>query len=54
VLGAWVVTRYDDALQAFRDPPLGGDRTRFLIDGQLGARDRGVLKDFERIERNDD
>jgi pimeloyl-[acyl-carrier protein] synthase len=50
-LGAWLVTRYDDVVRGFRDSRLGGDRTRFLIDGQLGARDRGVVKDFERIER---
>jgi cytochrome P450 len=36
---------------AFRDSRLGADRTRFLIDGQLGATDRDVVKDFERIER---
>jgi cytochrome P450 PksS len=50
-LGAWIATRYDDVVGAFRDTRLGGDRTRFLIDGQLGAMDRGVVKDFERIER---
>jgi cytochrome P450 PksS len=50
-LGAWIVTRYDDVVQGFRDPRLAGDRTRFLIEGQLGARDRSVVKDFERIER---
>jgi cytochrome P450 len=50
-LGAWVVTRYDDVVGAFRDARLGGDRTRFLIDGQLGTRDRGVVRDFERVER---
>jgi cytochrome P450 len=50
-LGAWVVTRYDHVLQGFRDARLGGDRTTFLIDGQLGPRDRAVVKDFERIER---
>jgi cytochrome P450 len=50
-LGAWIVTRYDDVVGAFRDTRLGGDRTRLLIDGQLGAMDRGVVKDFERIER---
>ena len=33
--GAWIVTRYGDVVQGFRDPRLGGDRTRFLIDGQL-------------------
>jgi cytochrome P450 len=50
-LGAWLVTRYDDVARGFRDARLGGDRTRLLIDGQLGARDRGLVKDFERIER---
>jgi cytochrome P450 PksS len=50
-LGAWLVTRYDLVVQGFRDPRLGGDRTRFLIDGQLGSRDRAVVKDFERIEQ---
>jgi cytochrome P450 len=50
-LGAWLVTRYDHVVQAFRDTRLGGDRIRFLIDGQLGARERGVVQDFERIER---
>jgi cytochrome P450 len=50
-LGAWIVTCYDQVVEAFRDPRLGGDRTRFLIDGQLGARDRTIVKDFERIER---
>jgi cytochrome P450 len=50
-LGAWLVTRYDHVVQAFRDTRLGGDRIRFLIDGQLGARGRGVVPDFERIER---
>jgi cytochrome P450 PksS len=50
-LGAWLVTRYDHVVQGFRDARLGGDRTKFLIDGQLGARERGVVQDFERIER---
>jgi cytochrome P450 len=50
-LSAWIVTRYEDVVQGFRAPRLGGDRTRFLIDGQLGTRDRSVIKDFERIER---
>src|SRR5262249_40185851 len=50
-LGAWIVTRYDDVVGAFRDPRLGGDRTRFLLEGQLGARDRVIVRDFERIER---
>jgi cytochrome P450 PksS len=50
-LGAWLVARYDDVVQGLRDPRLAGDRARFLIDGQLGATDRGVVKDFERIER---
>jgi cytochrome P450 PksS len=50
-LGAWLVTRYDDVLRGFRDDRLAGDRTRFLFDGQLGARDRGIVKDFEHIER---
>jgi cytochrome P450 len=50
-LGAWLVTRYDDVVRGFRDSRLGGDQPRFLIDGQLGARDRGFVKDFERVER---
>jgi len=50
-LGAWLATRYDHVVQGFRDPRLGGDRTRLLIDGQLGAGGRGAVKDFERIER---
>src|SRR5262249_28325522 len=44
-------TRYADVVGAFRDTRLQGDRTKFLIDAQLGARDRNVVKDFERIER---
>ena len=48
-LRAWLVTRYDDVLQAFHDARLGGDRPRFFM-GQLAATDRGVLEDFERIE----
>jgi cytochrome P450 PksS len=50
-LGAWLVTRYDHVVSCFRDPRLAGDRTRFLIDGQLGTSDRGLVLDFERIER---
>jgi cytochrome P450 PksS len=50
-LRAWLVTRYDDVVQGFRDTRLAGNRTRFLISGQLGARDRSVVQDFERIER---
>jgi cytochrome P450 PksS len=50
-LEAWIVTRYDHVVGGLRDTRLGGDRTRFLIDGQLGAHDRGVVGDFERIER---
>jgi cytochrome P450 len=50
-LGAWLVTRYDDVVQGFRDHRLGGDRTKFLIDSQLGGKDRGLVKDFERVER---
>jgi cytochrome P450 PksS len=50
-LSAWLVARYDDVVRVFRDPRLGGDRTRFLIDGQLGVGGRGIVPDFERIER---
>jgi cytochrome P450 PksS len=50
-LGAWLVTRYEHVVQGFCDSRLGGDRTRFLIDSQLGAVDRALVKDFERIER---
>jgi cytochrome P450 PksS len=50
-LRAWLVTRYDAVVQGFRDSRLGGDRITFLIDGQLGDSDRGVVVDFERIER---
>jgi cytochrome P450 PksS len=50
-LRAWLVTRYDDVVQAFRDSRLGGDRVRLLVDGQVGARERGVIRDFERVER---
>ncbi|HMF39029.1 MAG TPA: hypothetical protein VKF17_20515, partial [Isosphaeraceae bacterium] len=46
-LGAWFLTRYADVLQAFRDPRLSADRTRFVIDAQLGSRDRAIVKDFE-------
>jgi cytochrome P450 PksS len=49
-LGAWLVTRYDDVVQALRDSRLGGDRTKFLL-GQLGAGERDIIQDFERIER---
>jgi cytochrome P450 PksS len=49
--GAWIVTRYGDVVQGFRDPRLAGDRTKFLIDGQLGGRDRSLVTDFERTER---
>jgi cytochrome P450 len=49
-LEVWLVTRYADVVRGFRDPRLGGDRTRFLL-GQLGGRERGIVKDFERIER---
>jgi cytochrome P450 PksS len=42
-LEAWVVTRYGDVV--------GADRTRLVIDGHLGTTDRGLVKDFERIER---
>jgi cytochrome P450 len=43
-LGAWLVTRYDHVVQAFRDSRLGGDRTPFLIDGRRrgAARWRGT------------
>jgi cytochrome P450 PksS len=50
VLRAWVVTRYADVLQALRDVRLSGDRAGFLME-QLGAGDRDVVKDFERVER---
>jgi cytochrome P450 PksS len=50
-LWAWIFTRYDDVIQGFRDPRLAGDRTKFLIDVQLGARDRSIVGEFERIER---
>jgi cytochrome P450 PksS len=50
-LRSWLVTGYHEVVQGFRDPRLGGDRTRFLVDGQLGPRARSVVKDFERIER---
>ncbi len=46
-LRAWFLTRYADVLQAFRDPRLSADRTRFVIDAQLGSRDRAIVKDFE-------
>jgi cytochrome P450 PksS len=50
-LRAWVVTAYEHVVQGFRDHRLTGDRTKFLIDGQLGSCDRSAVKDFERIER---
>ena len=50
-LGAWFLTRYADVLQAFRDPRLSADRTRFVIDAQLGSRDRAIVKDFERFQK---
>src|SRR5262249_17125789 len=50
-LQAWLVTRYDHVGQGFRDNRLGGDRRKFLIDGQLQTKDRDIVKDFERIER---
>jgi len=40
VLGAWVVTRYDDIREAFRDPRLSSDRIRPFI-----ARAPDVLQD---------
>jgi cytochrome P450 PksS len=50
-LRAWLVTRYDYVVQGFRDNRLAGDRTRFITNGQLGAREQSLVKDFERIER---
>jgi cytochrome P450 len=50
-LGAWLVTRYAEVVQAFRDPRLGGDRTRTLIDAQLAPADRGLVQDYERSHR---
>jgi cytochrome P450 PksS len=50
-LGAWIITRYQDVVGAFRDGRLGGDRARLLVDGQMRGSDRRMVKDFERIER---
>jgi cytochrome P450 PksS len=50
-LGAWLVTRHEDVVAAFRDARLSGDRTRSLIDAQLGPDGRGLVPDYERTHR---
>src|SRR6516162_9961187 len=47
-LRAWIVTRYQDVLGALRDPRLSSDRIPSILDGQVAAKDRRHVKDFER------
>lgn len=48
---AWVLTRYKDVVQAFRDPRLSADRTDFLVNFQLRNSDPALAVDYARISR---
>ncbi len=48
---AWVLTRYEDVLKAFRDPRLSADRTDFLVNFQLRNSDPALAADYARISR---
>jgi hypothetical protein len=43
---AWVLTRYDDVIAAFRDPRLSNQRMDLLIRYQLQNTDITLAKDF--------
>jgi cytochrome P450 PksS len=46
---AWVVTRYRDVLEAFRDTRLSNNRTEFLIHSQLRDSDPALAGDYARV-----
>lgn len=48
-LHAWVLTRYEDVAQAFRDPRLSNQRMDLLVRFQLRDSDPTLARDFERV-----
>jgi cytochrome P450 len=43
-LGAWLVTRAEDALRGLRDPRLSSDRIPSLIDAKIAPKDGGASR----------
>jgi cytochrome P450 PksS len=50
-LQAWILTRYDDALQALKDQRLSNRRFERYVRFQLRHSDPALAKDFDRIGR---
>jgi cytochrome P450 PksS len=49
---AWILTRYEDVCQAFRDPRLSNQRLDLLVRTQLRDSDPVLAADFERLGRS--
>src|SRR5262245_57495319 len=45
----WVLTRYDDVSQAFRDPRLSNRRTEMTLQYQLAGHDPAIARDYARV-----
>lgn len=48
-IGAWVVTSHPLVMHALREPALSNERTKSIVQAQLGERDVHLAADFERI-----
>ena len=48
-LSAWMVTRYEDVVAAFRNPALSSQRMDLIVRFQLRGSDPQLAKEFERI-----
>ncbi len=48
---AWIFTRHDDVVRAFRDPRLSAARAEMLVAAQLPGGDPAITRDFVRVVR---
>jgi len=48
---AWIFTRYNDVIRAFRDPRLSAARAEMIAEGQLPGADPAITSDFVRVVR---
>jgi cytochrome P450 PksS len=49
-LGHWVLTRYDDVLEATRNPALSSAMTEVFVREQLRGADPALAADYTRIQ----